>query len=97
LERDIEATTELAREKKKEKEMLKFKERLKAAQATTGMEEGLARRVVKGPRYTEKGEKMNPTHQQTRPLLQSKRARTDAGSQKTVAQNYRRAAAIRVK
>jgi len=44
----IEATTELAREKK-EKERLGFEERLKAAQATTEMEEGLARRVVKGP------------------------------------------------
>jgi cobalamin-dependent methionine synthase I len=45
----IEATTELLREKKKEKEKMEFEERLKAAQAATEMEEGLPRRVVKGP------------------------------------------------
>lgn len=45
----IDATTELLREKKKEKEKLEFEERLKEAQAATEIEEGFGRRVVKGP------------------------------------------------
>jgi hypothetical protein len=41
----------------KEKEKLEFEERLKEAQATTEMEEGLSKRVVKGPAVrTEKRE-----------------------------------------
>lgn len=42
---------------KKEKEKLEFEERLKEAQAATEMEEGLSKRVVKGPAVrTEKRE-----------------------------------------
>ena len=42
---------------KKEKERLEFEERLKEAQATTEMEQGLSKRVVKGPAVrTEKRE-----------------------------------------